>query len=194
MNSFDARVRYTRMVIEQCFLELLEEKSAAKITVTELCARAQINRATFYKHYLDIPDLLEKMEERLFDEIRESFGSENIKLRAFLVKMMYFTRDQDRRFMLLGGENGDPELMAKTFRVCYEQGYPLLARNVSILKESERQMLYSFLSYGAGAVLTTWIKNGMTEEPETVAQFILDLCSITADGIRQDNWKIRYRE
>ncbi len=194
MNSFDARVRYTRMVIEQCFLELLEEKPVAKITVTELCARAQINRATFYKHYLDIPDLLEKMEERLFDEIRESFGSENIKLRAFLVKMMYYTRDQDRRFMLLGGENGDPELMAKTFRVCYEQGYPLLARNVSILKESERQMLYSFLSYGAGAVLTTWIKNGMTEEPETVAQFILDLCSITADGIRQDNWKIRYRE
>lgn len=194
MNSFDARVRYTRMVIEQCFLELLEEKPVAKITVTELCARAQINRATFYKHYLDIPDLLEKMEERLFDEIRESFGSENIKLRAFLVKMMYYTRDQDRRFMLLGGENGDPELMAKTFRVCYEQGYPLLARNVSILKESERQMLYSFLSYGAGAVLTTWIKNGMTEEPETVAQFILDLCSITADGIRQDNWKVRYRE
>ena len=34
MNSFDARVRYTRMVIENSFLELLQEKPMAKITVT----------------------------------------------------------------------------------------------------------------------------------------------------------------
>lgn len=61
MNSFDARVRYTRRMIETSFLELLEEKPVSRITVTQLCERAQINRATFYKHYLDIPDLLEKI-------------------------------------------------------------------------------------------------------------------------------------
>ena len=59
MNSYDARVRYTLKVIEDSFLELLGKKPLTKITVTELCQTSQINRATFYKHYLDIPDLLE---------------------------------------------------------------------------------------------------------------------------------------
>ena len=78
MNSIDARVRYTRMIIEQSFLELLGEKPISKITVTELCEKAQLNRATFYKHYLDIPDLMEKIEEDLFDKIRDYFNEKEI--------------------------------------------------------------------------------------------------------------------
>ena len=42
MNSFDARVRYTRMIIEKSFLELIQDKPASKLTVTELCEKAQI--------------------------------------------------------------------------------------------------------------------------------------------------------
>lgn len=194
MRSFDARVRYTRMIIEQSFLELLREKPVSKITVTELCERAQLNRATFYKHYLDIPDLMEKIEESLFDQIRESFGQEKIRLQPFLVKMMFYTRENQSRFLALGGDHGDPNLMTKTFQVCYESAYPLLAQNLVKLKEPEKEMLYSFLSYGAGAILTWWIKNGMQEAPEDVAQLILSLCSITASGVQRDDWRTQYTE
>lgn len=175
MNSFDARVRYTRMVIEQSFLELLKEKPVAKVTVTELCEKAQINRATFYKHYLDIPDLLEKLEE-------------------FLIKMMHHTKENQMRYLALGGDNGDPNLMTKTFLVCYESAYPLVEQNMPGMKESERQMLYHFLSQGAGGILTWWIKNGMREQPEDVAQFILGVCSITTTGIKNCDWRNMYQE
>lgn len=194
MNSFDARVRYTRMVIEQSFLELLKEKPVSKITVTQLCEKAQINRATFYKHYLDVADLLEKMEESLFAQIRESFGSETIKLREFLVKMMYYTKENQSRYMTLGSEHGDPNLMTKTFMVCYESAYPLVEQNMPGMKESERQMFYHFLSQGAGGILTWWIKNGMQETPEEVAQFILGVCSIAASGIQNHDWRTQYQE
>lgn len=194
MNSFDARVRYTRMIIEQSFFELLRDKPVGKITVTELCEKAQINRATFYKHYLDISDLMEKIEENLFDQIRESFGAKKIRLHAFLVKMMHYTRENQAQFMALGGDNGDPNLMTKTFQVCYESAYPLLARNMVKLKEQEKEMLYGFLSYGSGAVLTWWVKNGMREDPEEVAQFILGACSITASEIQKVDWRTQYRE
>lgn len=194
MNSFDARVRFTRMVIEQSFLELLREKPVSKITVTELCEKAQINRATFYKHYLDVADLLEKTEENLFDQIREFFGSEKIKLRGFLVKMMYYTKENQSRYMALGGDHGDPNLMAKTFMVCYESAYPLVEQNMPGMKESERQMLYHFLSQGAGGILTWWIKDGMQEKPEDVAQFILGICSIAANGIQNHDWRTQYME
>ena len=43
----DARVRYTKMMIRNSLLELLRTKPIAKITVTEICEMAGINRATF---------------------------------------------------------------------------------------------------------------------------------------------------
>lgn len=194
MSSIDARVRYTRMIIEQSFLELLKEKPVAKVTVTELCEKAQINRATFYKHYMDVPDLLERIEEDLFDTIRTSFQTESIKLKPFLVNMMCYTRDNQDRFMALGGDHGDPNLMTKTFMVCYESAYPLVEQNIPGMAANERQMLYHYLSYGAGAVLTWWVKDGMRESPEEIADFILALCSITAAGIQKTDWRGGYQE
>lgn len=192
MSSFDARVRYTRMVIEQSFLELLKQKPAGKITVTELCEKAQINRATFYKHYLDVPDLLEKLEQRLFDRIRNAFADQGTDLKTFLVEMIQYTLKDRELFMYLGGDNGDPNLMTKTFMVCYESAYPLVARNMPELKENERQMLYHYMSHGAGGVLTWWIKDGMREDPQELAQFILSLSSFTADGLHHADWREPY--
>lgn len=45
------RVRYTKMVLRQSLLELLEEKPIEKITVSDLCSRADLNRTTFYLFY-----------------------------------------------------------------------------------------------------------------------------------------------
>ena len=61
----DARVRYTKMMIRSSFIELLREKPVAKVSVTELCERAGINRATFYAHYADPSDLLRSIEEEI---------------------------------------------------------------------------------------------------------------------------------
>ena len=194
MNSFDARVRYTRMIIEQSFLELLKEKPVSKITVTELCEKAQINRATFYKHYLDVQDLLEKIEEELFNQIRKAFDSKQLELKPFLTEMLRYTQKEQIRFFALGGENGDPNLMIKTFMVCYESAFPLLEQNMPGASDTERQMLYHFLSQGAGGVLTWWVKDGMKVLPEEVAQFVLDVCSITADGVQNTNWRKIYTD
>ena len=46
----DRRTRYTRQTIKDTFLELLKQKSFTKITVTEICKNAEINRGTFYLH------------------------------------------------------------------------------------------------------------------------------------------------
>jgi len=194
MNSYDARVRYTRKVIEDSFLNLLQQKHMSKITVTELCETAQINRATFYKHYADVPQLLEKLEENLFDQIRAAFSAKEVKMESFLLEMLHCTYQERNRFFALGGGNGDPNLMTKTFMVCYENAYPLLSRNIPGVQESERQMLYHFLSHGAGGILTWWIRDGMRLPPEDVAQFILGVCSITADGIQNIDWRTKYKE
>ena len=55
----DRRTKYTRQVIKDTFLKLLEKKAYPKITVTEICKLAEINRGTFYLHYYDMDDVLD---------------------------------------------------------------------------------------------------------------------------------------
>ena len=52
-----------------CFVELKKEKPTEKISVTELCQKAEINRSTFYRNYYDIFDLEEKLEEYCVNSI-----------------------------------------------------------------------------------------------------------------------------
>ena len=57
----DRRIRYTKKIIKETFLNLLEEKELNKITVSEICRISDINIATFYKYYLDLFDLFDKI-------------------------------------------------------------------------------------------------------------------------------------
>ena len=71
----DARVKYTKMVLKKALLELMQHKPVNKITVKEICERAELNRATFYAHYSDCFDLLESIEEELFGQFERSMQS-----------------------------------------------------------------------------------------------------------------------
>lgn len=53
----DKRIIKTKKHLYNTLLELLEEKPFDKITVTELCDRADTSRITFYTHYKDKKDL-----------------------------------------------------------------------------------------------------------------------------------------
>lgn len=54
---------YSKKRIEETFLLLLRKKPIERISVTELCEKAGINRSTFYAHYIDIYDLMEKVTD-----------------------------------------------------------------------------------------------------------------------------------
>lgn len=60
----DYRTRVTKMLIRKAFTDMLKEKPIQSITIKELCETAGINRGTFYSHYSDIYDLLEKWKRR----------------------------------------------------------------------------------------------------------------------------------
>ena len=51
----------TKQAIIKTFMQLLNEKSFDKITVTDIVNRCGVNRNTFYYYYQDIFDLLEEI-------------------------------------------------------------------------------------------------------------------------------------
>lgn len=65
----DLRVQKTKKNIRETFLTLLEQKPLDKIHVQEILDTAQINRATFYKYYLDKYDLAEQLAQECMNTI-----------------------------------------------------------------------------------------------------------------------------
>ncbi|MEL7657993.1 MAG: TetR/AcrR family transcriptional regulator, partial [Bacillota bacterium] len=64
----DRRTLYTKGVIKQALLELMEVKSFEKITITDICKKAEINRGTYYLHYYELSEVLnELLDEALTD-------------------------------------------------------------------------------------------------------------------------------
>ena len=59
MKKSDLRKSRTRAIFNQALLQLLTEKPLSSITVKDLIVRAELNRSTFYLHYLDMPDFIE---------------------------------------------------------------------------------------------------------------------------------------
>ncbi|CAM4479926.1 AcrR family transcriptional regulator [Paenibacillus endophyticus] len=67
----DPRIVRTRQLLRDAFIELLQEIDIEKISVNRLAERATINRVTFYLHYRDIPDMLEKMADEMVEDIQK---------------------------------------------------------------------------------------------------------------------------
>ena len=57
----DKRVIRTKNTIKEVFISLVEEKGYSKVSVKDIDKKAKINRNTFYLHYLDKEDLIDKI-------------------------------------------------------------------------------------------------------------------------------------
>ena len=63
---------YTKNLIKQEFIKLLNKKSLHNITVTEIAKQCKIERKTFYYHYENLPQLVKEIfDEELEDVIKE---------------------------------------------------------------------------------------------------------------------------
>ena len=89
---------FTKEIIARTFTELLEEKSMAKITVKDIVERCGVNRNTFYYHFRDIPDVVEFILKKKWDEILEA-PQEKTSILECMEEMASLVRD-NRKLML----------------------------------------------------------------------------------------------
>ena len=71
----DLRIEKTKHSICNAFIELRSHKPLERITVKELCESSQINKSTFYSHYIDIYDLSEQIENDIISTVIRNLGN-----------------------------------------------------------------------------------------------------------------------
>lgn len=121
----------TKRHIVSSFLLLMEEKPWDRISVIEICRKADITRGTFYQYFGDIYDLVEQLEHSLLADLKERFSGvprhvySKSRPEDFLTKFDYsppasfltwfaFCRDhRDAMMALLHTQNGDPYFIKK---------------------------------------------------------------------------------
>ena len=116
-KKMDARVRYTQRVVKEAFLDFLKEKPVNKITVKEICEKAQINRATFYSHYADAFDLLSSIEEEAILELEERIREAAREDKDILEAVIQGICNPDNVRALRASSHGDPRFNAGMLEV-----------------------------------------------------------------------------
>ena len=170
----DRRVRYTRMVLKQALLSLMLERPIPRITVTEICERAEVNRATFYAHYADPYDLLARIENELFESIRRSIagGLSSGSLRRILTDICSSIRENGALCRVIFSEYGDREFLERVLNIARVESMALWRSIVPHAGERELERMYAFFSQGSAAVIRGWVLSGMQDAPEEIAAFL----------------------
>ncbi|MDQ0362404.1 TetR/AcrR family transcriptional regulator [Breznakia pachnodae] len=175
-EKIDRRVRYTKMIIKDTFFELLKEKPVTKITVTEICAAADINRGTFYKYYSDPLDLLKKIEDEIFKEVLEAthkyFQAQEQTVYEFSLHLFKYLEANVNIFKILFSENGDSNFVRKVYYVMQDKVISEWKKRGIQGDKKTLDYVFCFVANGSISVIQKWLENDVQESAAEITAFI----------------------
>lgn len=170
----DHRVRLTKMLLHRSLLSLMRDRPFAKITVKEICERADINRATFYAHYAGTEELLLEIKTEVAEEILRSVnntvdGSDSCETILEICQSILKNREYCE---VLFGQYGDEKFLMNILDTAREQSVKLFRLGRSELPTTTLDRVYTYIAHGSVAIIRHWVQSGMKETPSEIAEFI----------------------
>ncbi len=172
----DRRTQYTKSVIRQALFDLMEDKPINKITVTDICKMADINRSTFYSYYEDVYALLSHIQNDLFENVMLTLNSDNWY--QDLLKLVDENRDLCR---VLIGPHGDSSFMRQLLYLGYENSMNVWKKNYPDASEELLDYFYAYMSSGVIGMLENWVFSDYALSIEEVGDM---LRGISLEGLR----------
>jgi AcrR family transcriptional regulator len=149
----DRRTIYTETVIKDSLIGLMREKPFNKITVKELCARAEINRGTLYLHYSDLLDVLDEIENDVLDSLHDDLmGISTYDEDRLPLTQEFFDAiaNQDLLSLLTVEQADFTHIIDKTIAATKGNIMPALKQNLD-LSDAQAECLFVFLVNGCMA-------------------------------------------
>ncbi|MDR1330246.1 MAG: TetR/AcrR family transcriptional regulator [Oscillospiraceae bacterium] len=178
------RVRMTKQLLRDSLTALLYEKSIQKISVREICDRAEVNRSTFYKYYGSQYELLEDMEREVIAMIDrylsepEGFpdtGARQIGARE-IGKIIAFADADSNLCRILVNNNVDPEFPAKLMNLLSIRQFLSVPPNGD-REENDLEYVGSFLINGSFGLIKNWLNKPQRDPPEHIAALLTEMMS-----------------
>ena len=174
----DRRIKYTKTVIKETFLELISEKDIKKITVSEICSKADINRATFYRYYLDVYDLLDSIKKELEEELKEAYmpkdESENT-VKNFSKAMLEVFIANKKIVKLLFNTNNGLYFLNSILEIAYIRCKEKWKKDLPEISEEDMEYAAIFIFNGALGVTNFWVQNDFDKDITEISETIESL-------------------
>ena len=165
----DLRVQKTKAALFRAFYELLAEKSYESITVNELCEKAMVRRATFYKHYRDKHDFLVGIVKRFRENFHQMITDENerISLADYFVKYISKTINhvishQDIVKNILDSQMREPFINV-VLQINYDDAieHIKIGESMGLSLSISTEVAASMLVGGTSILIIKWFEGGM---------------------------------
>ena len=164
-------IETTEMLNKQmgdALIELLKEKPISKISIEELTKKADVGRATFFRHFDSKEDLLSYRLVEIYKEyMGDSFDASYSDI-EHSIKFFNYYRDTLELHLLLLNNNLDSVILEGFRKVL-----------IPLEEQSDTDSIYTtfFTAYGLFGVILKWIKNGCKENSEEMGKLCRDLLS-----------------
>ncbi|MBD7912166.1 MULTISPECIES: TetR/AcrR family transcriptional regulator [Clostridium] len=188
----------TKNLLKNALVKLISKKDFEKITVKDLTDELDINRGTFYLHFKDKYDLLEQKENEVLEELNNILNNvlkelhydfilpskKEVLIHIFTSVYTYVEKNSDFMKVILG-PNGDLNFQMK-IRTFIENS---LIQNLSISHDAEKMPIKYIAPFASSAqlgIIQKWIKSGMKETPEELAQLVSNIIFTLYNGVFKD--------
>ena len=146
--------------IEKSFINMLQRKEIAQISVTDICKDTNLNRSTFYTNYIDIYDLADKLREKLEKDFDLQFQEEGSRSSLTIFRHIY-----------------NNQLFYKTyFKLGYDEKHSVSMYDVEMAEKylDNKNMKYhiTFFKNGFNAIVKMWLNGGCKETPEEMNEIL----------------------
>lgn len=187
MSIYAEKNRKTKQLIQKSFMRILEMKPFESITIGDITKAAQINRGTFYLHFTDKFDLLDQIEQQLFEDLgnhidqlqsgyssTHTFEKEQEHLAATLFSFIEMHSPILKIFLSNHGRAGFHLRFRDAFseKVRYN-----LEKNESINTHLKVPMEYflSFITSAFLGLIEQWVQNGLDKTPQEMTALYIDI-------------------
>lgn len=180
----DRRTQYTKALLRECLVTLLREKSIQQVTVSALCRMADINRSTYYAHYANPIDQLEKLETELLDNLSHIMAQgtgQKPDLDVITEICQYYWDNRDL-FLLLDDSNTGPNFNQKEVEALKQGVFSTWEKQNYQYTGLEREYAYTYIIAGTNGVLHKWLSEDPS--PFTPAEMSALLQKFNNYGLR----------
>ena len=159
--------------IGQAFFSILEYKPVEKITVRELCDKADINRSSFYDHYIDYPDFLDKLETEIAYDMLAQFAELFVRDDYAEVTMQRFLHliKTSRETKLLFSKVSDHRAFIIFENALKERTFPDWLKYGEITS-TQAEYLFHYIVRGGAAVMQQWYEKGFVESEDEIQELL----------------------
>lgn len=170
------RTRLSKIMLKNAMMDLLREKNTVeKISVKELCERAELNRSTFYAHYNEPKDLFEEICNEILDSTRMHLvkiaGENDAGAHKYILSFLQYIKKNDNQFRTL-------LISTHTeFKTRFmQQSVVQFIDNLQIAIPSEiEQYVYSYILNGSTGIIIQWIRSDYSVREETIVELLFSI-------------------